>query len=133
MAKRLALFLDGTWNTVSDNTNVWRMRALIAAQSADGAEQRAYYSTGLGTKFGERLRGGAFGRGINTAIISAYEWLSENYDDGDEIFIFGFSRGAYTARSLSGFIARCGLLHSGAPWASTSSTSATATRMRAPS
>jgi uncharacterized protein (DUF2235 family) len=113
--KRLALFLDGTWNTVSDNTNVWRMRALIAAQSADGAEQRAYYSTGLGTKFGERLRGGAFGRGINTAIISAYEWLIENYADGDEIFIFGFSRGAYTARSLSGFIAKCGLLQSGAP------------------
>ena len=113
--KRLALFLDGTWNKVSDNTNVWRLRALFAPQSLDGREQRAYYSTGLGTKFGERIRGGMFGRGIDTAITSAYEWLVENYEPDDELFIFGFSRGAYTARSLSGFILKCGLLQRGAP------------------
>lgn len=53
--KRLALFLDGTWNQVSDNTNVWRLRSLFAPASADGCEQRAYYSTGLGTKFGEKF------------------------------------------------------------------------------
>ena len=113
--KRLALFLDGTWNVVSDNTNVWRLRALFAPRSSDGCEQRAYYSTGLGTKFGEKIRGGMFGRGIDTAITSAYEWLMENYEPDDEIFIFGFSRGAYTARSLSGFISICGLLQRGAP------------------
>jgi uncharacterized protein (DUF2235 family) len=113
--KRLALFLDGTWNQVSDNTNIWRFRALFAPASADGCEQRAYYSTGLGTKFGERIRGGMFGTGIDTAITSAYEWLIENYAPGDDIFIFGFSRGAYTARSLSGFVSKCGLLRSGAP------------------
>lgn len=113
--KRLALFLDGTWNIVSDNTNVWRLRSLIASASSDGREQRAYYSTGLGTKFGERIRGGMFGRGIDTAITSAYEWLVENYEPNDEIFIFGFSRGAYTARSLSGFVSKCGLLERGAP------------------
>ena len=113
--KRLALYLDGTWNQVSDNTNIWRFRALFSPQSADGCEQRAYYSTGLGTKFGEKIRGGMFGTGIDTAITSAYEWLMENYAEGDEIFIFGFSRGAYTARSLSGFISKCGLLQSGAP------------------
>src|SRR4051794_12932762 len=113
--KRLALFLDGTWNVVSDNTNVWRLRSLFAATDADQREQRAYYSTGLGTKFGERIRGGMFGRGIDTAITSAYEWLIDNYEIGDEIFIFGFSRGAYTARSLSGFISTCGLLRRGAP------------------
>jgi uncharacterized protein (DUF2235 family) len=113
--KRLALYLDGTWNQVSDNTNVWRFRALFSPASADGCEQRAYYSTGLGTKFGERISGGMFGAGIDTAITSAYEWLMEHYAPGDDIFIFGFSRGAYTARSLSGFVSKCGLLQSGAP------------------
>ncbi len=113
--KRLALYLDGTWNQVSDNTNVWRFRALFSPASADGCAQRAYYSTGLGTKFGEKISGGMFGAGIDTAITSAYEWLMEHYTPGDDIFIFGFSRGAYTARSLSGFVLKCGLLQSGAP------------------
>jgi uncharacterized protein (DUF2235 family) len=113
--KRLALFLDGTWNRVSDNTNVWRLRSLFAPLGGDGIEQRAYYSTGLGTKFGEKVRGGMFGSGIDSAITSAYEWLVENFEPGDEIFIFGFSRGAYTARSLSGFVSKCGLLQRGAP------------------
>lgn len=113
--KRLALFLDGTWNTVSDNTNVWRLRSLFAPVSSDGRDQRCYYSTGLGTKFGERIRGGMFGSGIDTAITSAYEWLIDNYDLHDDIFIFGFSRGSYTARSLSGFISTAGLLKRGAP------------------
>jgi uncharacterized protein (DUF2235 family) len=113
--KRLALFLDGTWNEVGDNTNVWRFRSLFATTSSDGCEQRAYYSTGLGTKYGERIRGGMFGAGIDTAIASAYEWLIDNYEPGDEIFVFGFSRGAYTARSLSGFVSKCGLLQRGTP------------------
>jgi uncharacterized protein (DUF2235 family) len=113
--KRLALFLDGTWAVVSDNTNVWRLRALLAPATQHGCEQRACYSAGLGTKFGERIRGGMFGRGIDTAITGAYEWLMENFEPGDEIFLFGFSRGAYTARGLSGFVSRCGLLQRGAP------------------
>jgi uncharacterized protein (DUF2235 family) len=113
--KRLALFLDGTWNVVSDNTNVWRLRSLFAPVSSDGCEQRAYYSTGLGTQFGEKMRGGMFGSGIDTAITGAYQWLVENYDADDEVFIFGFSRGSYTARSLSGFVSKCGLLARGAP------------------
>jgi uncharacterized protein (DUF2235 family) len=113
--KRLALFLDGTWNVVSDNTNVWRLRSVFSPVGTDGRAQLAYYSTGLGTKFGERIRGGMFGRGIDTAITSAYEWLVDNYASEDEIFIFGFSRGAYTARSLSGFVSKCGLLQRGSP------------------
>jgi uncharacterized protein (DUF2235 family) len=56
-----------------------------------------------------------FGSGIDTAITSAYEWLIENYEPNDDIFIFGFSRGAYTARSLSGFVSKCGLLQRGSP------------------
>lgn len=113
--KRLALFLDGTWNTVSDNTNVWRLKALCAERGADGSRQAAYYSKGVGTTFGEKVRGGMFGYGLDKAVTEAYAWLVETYEPGDEIFIFGFSRGAYTARSLAGFIAKCGLLKPGAP------------------
>lgn len=113
--KRFAVFLDGTWNTVTDNTNVWRLKSLLALNGSEGTEQLSYYSTGVGTAFGERARGGMFGYGLNDEIIRAYEWLIDHYNIGDELFIFGFSRGAYTARSLSGFISKCGLLVAGAP------------------
>lgn len=109
--KRLAIFLDGTWNTLNNNTNVWRLKSLCAETN----EQRVYYSQGVGTRRGESVRGGITGYGIDTEIIDAYTWLIENFDDGDEIFIFGFSRGAYTARSLSGLICKCGVLKLGAP------------------
>lgn len=69
--KRVALFLDGTWNTVGDNTNVWRLKALCAERGADGTRQVAYYSTGLGTFVGEKLRGGMFGYGLDKAVIDA--------------------------------------------------------------
>jgi uncharacterized protein (DUF2235 family) len=93
--KRLAVFLDGTWNSINTNTNVWRMRALCASKSADGKPQLVYYELGV-----NGFMGGAFGQGLDENIRLAYEWLIENYKDGDEIFIFGFSRGAFTARSL---------------------------------
>jgi uncharacterized protein (DUF2235 family) len=59
--------------------------------------------------------GGVFGKGLDENIRLAYEWLVENYNDGDEIYIFGFSRGAYTARSLAGLIAKLGVLKPGSP------------------
>src|ERR1700761_5414940 len=108
---RVALFLDGPWNTTNDNTNVWRLKSLCASNS----EQKVYYSAGVGTQKGEKITGGAFGIGINEEVIAAYEWLIENFEDGDRIFIFGFSRGAFTARSLAGFISKCGLLKPGSP------------------
>ena len=109
--KRVALFLDGTWNTVNDDTNVWRMKSLCAV----AADQVCYYSPGVGTSFGSQILGGMFGYGLDEEVIDAYQWLMENYELGDHIFIFGFSRGAFTARSLSGFISKCGLLKPGAP------------------
>lgn len=112
--KRAALFSDGTWNTVNDNANVWRMKTLCASISLDGWLSALYYNSGVGTRFGEKIRGGMFGYGLDEEIIDAYEWLIENYNLGDEIFIFGFSRGANTARSLAGFISKCGLLTAGA-------------------
>lgn len=59
--------------------------------------------------------GGVFGKGLDENVRLSYEWLVENYNDGDEIFIFGFSRGAYTARSLAGLIAKLGILKPGSP------------------
>jgi len=113
--KRLALFLDGTWNVVADNTNVWRMKSLCAPTGADGVRQLIYYNPGVGTQFGYRIRGGMLGYGLDDVVIESYEWLIDHYEAGDDIFIFGFSRGAYTARSLAGLIAKCGLLSPGAP------------------
>ncbi|MGY4177664.1 uncharacterized protein (DUF2235 family) [Bradyrhizobium sp. USDA 4518] len=109
--KKLAIYLDGTFNTLNNNTNVWRLKSL----TAETADQRVYYSQGVGTIRGEVVRGGVAGYGIDDEIIHAYTWLIENFEDGDEIFIFGFSRGAYTARSLSGLISKCGILRLGAP------------------
>lgn len=113
--RRIAVFLDGTWNTVDDNTNVWRLKSLLATTSSDRLQQLIYYHKGVGTTYGSYVRGGMLGYGLNDEIIRAYEWLIDNYNPGDELFIFGFSRGAYTARSLSGLIGKCGLLSSGAP------------------
>src|SRR5258707_15803975 len=89
--KRLGLFLDGTWNTLNNNTNVWRLKSLTTLS----ADQYVYYSQGVGTRRGESARGGITGYGIDEEIVDAYAWLIQNFEDGDEIFIFGFSRGAY--------------------------------------
>lgn len=108
--KRLAIYFDGTWNSVDSNTNVWRMRALTAAKSKDDKPQLVYYSVGV-----NGVLGGMLGQGLDDNIRLAYEWLIENYNDGDEIFIFGFSRGACTARALAGLIAIDGILKAGSP------------------
>ena len=113
--KRLAVFLDGTWNTLKDDTNVWRLKELCAPFGADGMAQGSHYSPGVGTQFGERLIGGIFGYGLDAEIIAAYQWMIDDYNLDDELFIFGFSRGAYTARSLAGIISRCGLPLPGSP------------------
>jgi uncharacterized protein (DUF2235 family) len=117
MARRLALYLDGTTDTEAGNTNVWRLKSLCALKGPepDNIEQKIFYSVGVGTARDETVRGGAFGYGIDDVVVAAYEWLIENYEEKDEVFIFGFSRGAYTARSLAGFISRCGVIALGAP------------------
>ncbi len=106
--RRLALFADGTWNDPSDRTNVWKLQQ---ATVNDGVKQVVKYIEGVGTKFFERFRGGALGKGLSRNVREAYEWLADEYEDGDQIFLFGFSRGAYTVRTLAGLIARCGLRH----------------------
>jgi uncharacterized protein (DUF2235 family) len=109
--KRLALFLDGTLKTADDNTNVWQLKSLCSPKSADGSTtQLAFYEIGV-----KGFLGLLFGKGLDKTITDAYEWLSDKYTPGDEIFIFGFSRGAYAARSLASYIAKYGLLKRGAP------------------
>jgi uncharacterized protein (DUF2235 family) len=111
--KRIAMFLDGTWNSPDDNTNVWRSKLLVAERDAAGNPQESYYEVGVGTKRFERLRGGALGKGLDANVRNAYQWLMSVYEEGDLIYLFGFSRGAYTARSLAGLINKCGLLYPG--------------------
>jgi uncharacterized protein (DUF2235 family) len=110
MPKRLALCLDGTWHTREDRTNPYRMSLLIARDAPDRWRQVVYYDEGVGTRWHDWLSGGAIGWGLSENIRDAYAWLARRYEDGDEIFLFGFSRGAYTARSLVGLIRKCGLL-----------------------
>ena len=109
--KQLAVFLDGTWNNVGDDTNVWRLKSLLSPTGTDGAPQLAYYEKGV-----SGFLGGWAGKGLDDDITDAYLWLIDHYNpdnQDDDIFIFGFSRGAYSARSLAGFIVKCGLLKAG--------------------
>ncbi|GGC84326.1 DUF2235 domain-containing protein [Halopseudomonas salina] len=110
MTQRLILLFDGTWNDPEDQTNVYRLTRRI--QDYDGTiRQRFFYDPGVGTSSFERFSGGVFGYGLSRNLLEGYEWLAKRYSEGEEIWIFGFSRGAYTARSLVGLIRKCGLLH----------------------
>lgn len=110
MSRRLVVFFDGTWNKVATGTNVERLRTLVAAADAGGRTQVCRYFAGVGVKPGlEHWLGGAFGLGLSDNVKDGYQWLSQNWQPGDEIWLFGFSRGAYTARSLGGVIRKCGL------------------------
>ena len=112
--KRLVVCCDGTWNEPATRTNIWRLKNAIASREvlADRSEipQWVYYDAGVGTERRNRLMGGMFGKGLLRNIKEAYRFLAEAYDEGDEIWCFGFSRGAYTARSLCGFLGSAGLL-----------------------
>ena len=116
MGKKLIVCADGTWNNedgAGDPTNVTRLHRAIQNNFVEQVDQLICYVTGVGTRLGERIRGGAFGYGLSNNILEAYRFLAEHYEPGDQLFLFGFSRGAYTARSLAGFIRNCGLLKRG--------------------
>jgi uncharacterized protein (DUF2235 family) len=82
----------------------------VKLESSDGVQQVVQYGCGVGSKGGiDRVLGGYFGVGIDQHIKDLYTFLLMNYDDGDEVFMFGFSRGSYTVRSLAGLIHHCGL------------------------
>ncbi|MFF7357073.1 MULTISPECIES: DUF2235 domain-containing protein [Streptomyces] len=112
MTKRLVVCCDGTWNFADQpsKTNVTKIALSVHQGSAGGKDQRVYYHSGVGTSRWERLRGGAFGAGLSRNVIDAYRFLVETYEPDDELFLFGFSRGAFTARSLAGLVRNCGIL-----------------------
>ena len=116
--KRLIMCCDGTWNdadSAAEFTNVVRIaRAIkpIDTRSSPAIPQIVYYHSGVGTSDAfDRLAGGAVGLGLSRNVRDAYAFLAANYCEGDEIFLFGFSRGAYTARSVAGLIGWVGLIH----------------------
>ena len=112
--KRLIVCCDGTWQKLDSEypTNVVKIAQAIKPVCDDKITQQIiFYDEGVGT--GDRLDGifgGAFGWGIDQNIQDAYRFLSLNYQQGDEIYLYGFSRGAYTVRSLAGLIRCSGLL-----------------------
>jgi len=129
MARKLVVCCDGTWNTPRTETNVFRTYRFLrerlgspaevvqkdgvrgcGGRAVDGSEVLLFYDQGVGTDWFSRLVGGAAGIGLSDNVRDAYHFLGQNFVPGSEIYVFGFSRGAYTARSLCGFIKAAGLL-----------------------
>ncbi len=154
--KSLVLCFDGTWNSLKSNTNVSRLYSEIADASSGCTSQQKFYDEGVGTHWNDRIRGGAFGEGLDRNIRLGYAWLAttcqfegdphlpasvgaarlampppdpadpprkgngdlvgtpphssgREFLTGSDIYLLGFSRGAFTARSLGGLIAYLGI------------------------
>jgi uncharacterized protein (DUF2235 family) len=114
VGKTLVVCCDGTWNQPDEQrhgtkapTNVAKLALAVAREEG---RQQLFYEPGVGTAPRERLAGGAFGYGLSRNIRNCYRFLARAYAPGDAVFLFGFSRGAYTARSLAGLIRNCGIL-----------------------
>lgn len=112
--KRIVICCDGTSNKpdIDNVTNVVKVASGIANVDGDNNPQVVFYDQGVGSDgLIDHLTGGIFGWGVTKNIREAYRFLVTNYSPGDEIYIFGFSRGAFTARSLSGLISKFGILN----------------------
>lgn len=109
--KRILIFADGTWQSPRKTypTNVLRMARAVKPVDSIGNDQVVFYDWGVGTDR-KKFSGGLSGVGINKNIQDCYRFIVQNYDPNDELYFFGFSRGAYTVRSLGGFIRNCGIL-----------------------
>ena len=110
--KRLVFCFDGSWNRLDSDcpTNVVLVAESVKPTAKNGTVQIVYYDEGVGTGTRDRFRGGIFGIGLLTNLREAYRFLIFNYEPGDEVFVFGFSRGAFTASSFAGFIRHAGIL-----------------------
>jgi uncharacterized protein (DUF2235 family) len=126
MPKRLVLLFDGTWNTLlnpKETTNVVRVGQAVLEADKSGTKQVVYYNSGVGSGgWWDQIMGGVFGAGVKSNVQRGLTFIAFNYNDGsgefdagetydqipDEIYIFGFSRGAYTARALAGVIGAIG-------------------------
>jgi uncharacterized protein (DUF2235 family) len=115
--KNIAIFCDGTWQQLDQPvpTNVNRLARCVLADDLAGVAQVVRYDDGVGVGTGilneaTQFIGGAFGEGLENKMMQAYEFVCLNYAPGDQLFIFGFSRGAYTARCLAGLLHIAGIL-----------------------
>jgi uncharacterized protein (DUF2235 family) len=119
--KRIVLCADGTWN-IRDQvdkvtkkrrpSNVTKVARAILPRASNGIDQIVYYHDGVGTAGGlDRWTRGAFGEGIEANARELYRFILYNYELGDELYLFGFSRGAFTVRTLGGFMNMVGLVH----------------------
>ena len=118
--KRIVICADGTWNLrdqIDKKTkkrrpsNVTKIARAVKPQSQRAVDQVVYYHDGVGTGGPlDKLTGGAFGRGIEDNIRDLYRFIVYNYAPGDELYFFGFSRGAFTVRTLAGFMFKIGLV-----------------------
>lgn len=115
MSKRIIVCADGTWNRPEEDvesdqpTNVLRLARAIRPWAGDDSPQHVFYDWGIGS-YHARIRGGMTGRGIHKNIMDGYRYIVQNYTPGAQIYLFGFSRGAYTVRALCGLINNCGIL-----------------------
>jgi uncharacterized protein (DUF2235 family) len=118
--KRIVICADGTWNERDHvdpvtkkrrPTNVTKTARAIKPRAASGVDQIVIYHEGVGTSGGlDKWTGGAFGDGIEDNVRQLYRAILYNYEPGDELFLFGFSRGAFTVRTLAGFMNLVGLI-----------------------
>ncbi|QRN03071.1 DUF2235 domain-containing protein [Legionella sp. MW5194] len=116
--KRIVICCDGTWNLPDAmfnglplKTNVTKLAEAVL-YDYKGLQQMMFYDTGIGTHGNAfiRIYDGLTGYRLSENMLKAYRFLVQNYDDGDELFLFGFSRGAFTVRTLAGMIRNCGIL-----------------------
>jgi uncharacterized protein (DUF2235 family) len=118
MARRIIICSDGTWNQPDQKdrdkyapSNVVHMARSIKPVTAEDKAQVVYYDPGVGTgNFFDKITGGAFGQGLDQNVVDNYRFIIHNFSPGDEIYLFGFSRGAYTVRSTAGLIRNSGVL-----------------------
>jgi uncharacterized protein (DUF2235 family) len=112
MPKRLIMCCDGTWNTAGqrNTTNVKHYYDMLKRAQDAGSDQQAHYHAGVGTHWYDKYSGGAFGVGLSGIVQDAYRVIVRNWTPGNELYLLGFSRGAYTARSVAGLIRNAGIL-----------------------
>ena len=115
--KRLIVCCDGTWNRpdqvaqgVAAPTNVAKFALALADTDREGNRQCLHYQAGVGTRRWERLLGGGLGVGLSRNVQECYRFIVDHYEPGDELYFFGFSRGAFTARSTVGLVRNGGIL-----------------------
>ena len=117
MPKSLIICCDGTWNDPDQGggpTNVTKMARAILPRNNKGEPQLVYYDEGVGTGNSvDKWLGGSLGIGLGANVQQAYRFLALNYEPQDQLIMFGFSRGAYTVRSLAGLVSLVGLLRKG--------------------